>query len=65
MSDRPDAWEARHRAWRIERLAPSLQRLPERRDDFTTLGELPIDVLYGPWDLAPDGVTKCRRPAWK
>src|SRR3954469_23421446 len=50
MSERPDAWAERRRAWRVERLAPSLDRLPERRDGFATLGDLPIDGLYGPWD---------------
>ena len=41
MSDRPDAWGPRRRAWRIERLTPSLERLPERHERFTTLGDLP------------------------
>ena len=57
MSDRPDAWGPRRRAWRIERLAPSLQRLSERHERFATLGDLPVDGLYGPWDweAGPDG----------
>jgi methylmalonyl-CoA mutase N-terminal domain/subunit len=50
MSDRPDAWSERRRAWRIERLAPSLDRLPERRPRFSTMGDLPVEGLYGPWD---------------
>ena len=54
MSDRPDAWTERRRAWRIERHAPSLDRLPERLPRFSTLGDLPIEGLYGPWDLAGD-----------
>ena len=53
MSDRPDAWAERRQAWRIERLQPALARLPERRDRFVTLGDIPIDGLYGPWD--PEG----------
>ena len=60
MSDRPDAWAERRRAWRVERLAPSLERLPERRPRFSTLGDLPVEGLYGPWDWAgvePGGVT--------
>jgi methylmalonyl-CoA mutase N-terminal domain/subunit len=56
MSDRPD-WAERHRRWRVERLAPSLERLPERRERFATLGDLPVEGLYGPWDLAPDEET--------
>ncbi len=57
MSERPDAWADRRRRWREERLGPSLGRLPERRDHFDTLGDLPIECLYGPWDLegARDG----------
>ena len=52
MSDRPDAWGPRRQAWRIERHAPSLERLPERRPQFSTLGDIPVDGLYGPWDWA-------------
>src|SRR5450759_1396594 len=50
MSDRPDAWAERRHAWRIERLQPSLERLPERRDRFVTLGDIPVEGLYGPWN---------------
>ena len=53
MSDRPDAWAERRRAWRIDRLQPALDRLPERRAAFVTLGDIPVEGLYGPWDLAP------------
>ncbi len=51
MSDPNDAWPARRRAWQVERLTPSLERLAERRDQFATLGDLPVEGLYGPWDL--------------
>jgi methylmalonyl-CoA mutase N-terminal domain/subunit len=50
MSDRPDVWSERQRAWRIERLEPTTARLPERRDRFVTLGDIPVEGLYGPWD---------------
>ena len=50
MSDRPDAWAERRRAWQIERLEPATGRLPERRDRFVTLGDIPVEGLYGPWD---------------
>ena len=58
--DRPDsadAWAERHRRWRIDRLQPALDRLPERRERFSTMGDLPVERLYGPWDLeeAADG----------
>jgi methylmalonyl-CoA mutase N-terminal domain/subunit len=57
MSDPSDAWSQGRRTWRVERLDPALARLPERRPSFATLGDLPIERLYGPWDLeaAPDG----------
>jgi methylmalonyl-CoA mutase N-terminal domain/subunit len=32
--------------WRQDVLAPSLQRVPERRASFTTVSERPIEVLY-------------------
>ena len=63
MSDRPDAWGPRRSAWRIERLEPSLDRLPERREPFVTLGDLPVEGLYGPWDLERDGAGVASTPA--
>ena len=57
MSERPDPWSDRRGRWRVERLDPALARLPERRDGFVTLGDIPVERLYGPWDLdeAPGG----------
>jgi methylmalonyl-CoA mutase N-terminal domain/subunit len=57
MSERPHPWSDRRRRWRVERLDPSLDRLPERHDQFATMGDLPVERLYGPWDLeaAPEG----------
>ena len=57
MSERPDPWRDHRRRWRVERLDPTLDRLPERRDRFATMGDLPIERLYGPWELeaGPDG----------
>src|SRR4051812_11483238 len=56
MSDRPhDGWASDRRRWRIERLDPALGRLPERRASFVTLGDLPVEPLYGPWDLDGSG----------
>ncbi len=57
MSERLDPWTDRRRRWHVERLEPALARLPERRDRFTTMGDLPVEPLYGPWDLeaGPDG----------
>src|SRR4051794_20475851 len=56
MSDRPhDGWASDRRRWRIERLDPALGRLPERRASFVTLGDLPVEPLYGPWNLDGSG----------
>jgi methylmalonyl-CoA mutase, N-terminal domain len=50
-----DGWSERRRRWQIERLDPALARLPERREQFSTLGDLPVQGVYGPWDLADGG----------
>jgi methylmalonyl-CoA mutase N-terminal domain/subunit len=64
MSERPDPWAAGHRRWRVERLDPALERLPERRHRFATLGDLPVERLYGPWgdDGSPDGTARHGEP---
>jgi len=50
-------WETRRRAWKVERLDPALERSPERSSRFSTLSDVPIAGLYGPWDwrTGPDG----------
>jgi methylmalonyl-CoA mutase N-terminal domain/subunit len=54
MNDRtaPEASSERHARWRVERLTPALERAPERRSSFTTLGDIEIARLYGPWSWA-------------
>ncbi len=54
MTERPDPWNDRRQRWRVERLDPALARLPEWRDRFVTMGDLPVERLYGPWDLGGD-----------
>jgi methylmalonyl-CoA mutase N-terminal domain/subunit len=56
MSDRPD-WSERRRRWRVERLEPSLERAAERHSRFSTISDVGIERLYGPWDWVetPDG----------
>ncbi len=51
MSVPPDHWSTRRAAWRVERLDPARARSPERRDPFVTLGDIPLEPLYGPWSL--------------
>src|SRR3954454_5684447 len=53
MTDRSDVWAARLRAWQAERLGPALERAPERKRSFSTISDMPIEPLYGPWS-APD-----------
>jgi methylmalonyl-CoA mutase N-terminal domain/subunit len=50
MTQRSEGWVARRRAWEAERLNPSLQRTPERRSRFSTISDVEIRRLYGPWD---------------
>jgi methylmalonyl-CoA mutase N-terminal domain/subunit len=42
---------ARRRAWARDREAPALERAPERKPRFVTLGDMPVERLYGPWSL--------------
>jgi methylmalonyl-CoA mutase, N-terminal domain len=52
MTDRSAEWAARRRAWEKDRLGPALDRAPERRDRFSTIGDTTIERLYGPWSSA-------------
>ncbi len=53
MTDRSAGWAARRRAWEAGRLGSALERAPERRPRFSTISDMPIERLYGPWSL-PD-----------
>src|SRR6187431_2217846 len=53
MTDRSAEWAARRRAWESGRLGPALERAPERKPRFSTISDMPIERLYGPWS-APD-----------
>jgi methylmalonyl-CoA mutase N-terminal domain/subunit len=48
MTPRSD-WDARRRRWAGERLDPSVERAPERRPRFSTISDVEVDRLYGPW----------------
>ena len=43
-------WQARKRAWERERLDPARARAPERSTRFTTISDVEVARLYGPWD---------------
>jgi methylmalonyl-CoA mutase, N-terminal domain len=51
----PGRYEAARRRWAAEIEAPALAKSPERRSTFETLGGIPIDRLYGPDRVDPDG----------
>jgi methylmalonyl-CoA mutase N-terminal domain/subunit len=48
MTDRSNA-DARRQAWEAERLEPAVRRAAERRPRFSTISDVPIERLYGPW----------------
>jgi methylmalonyl-CoA mutase N-terminal domain/subunit len=52
MTDRPADWAARRQAWESERLGPVIDRAKERRSRFSTMGDILVERLYGPWSLA-------------
>ncbi|HYK92987.1 MAG TPA: methylmalonyl-CoA mutase family protein, partial [Thermoplasmata archaeon] len=43
-----------NRRWEAEVLGPALQKSPERRESFTTLGGIPVDRLYTPLSAPTD-----------
>jgi methylmalonyl-CoA mutase N-terminal domain/subunit len=53
MTDRSGDWAPRRRSWEKERLERAIDRAPERKDRFSTISDMPIERLYGPWSL-PD-----------
>jgi methylmalonyl-CoA mutase N-terminal domain/subunit len=46
-------WTARKRLWDSRRLAPALERAPERKPRFSTISDTAVDRLYGPWSWLP------------
>ena len=51
MSDEPNRlhWEERRRRWESERLAKALRAAAERRPRFSTISDVEVERLYGPW----------------
>src|SRR5664279_2559974 len=63
-------WQARKRAWEGERLDPARARSSERLPRFTTISDVEVARLYGPWDWTgpgpdadPGAATAGREPA--
>jgi methylmalonyl-CoA mutase N-terminal domain/subunit len=52
-----DDWDARRSAWTSERLEPTLRRTGERRARFSTISDVEVERLYGPWSwqTGPNG----------
>src|SRR4051812_47041956 len=48
-------WQRRREKWAAERLRPALDRAPERRRRFSTISDVDVDRLYGPWSGTADG----------
>jgi len=48
--------------WEAERLGPALRRAPERRPSFSTISDMPIERLYGPWSLPADAEARIGLP---
>jgi methylmalonyl-CoA mutase N-terminal domain/subunit len=55
MTDRRSAWER-------ERLQGALERAPERKPAFSTISDMPIERLYGPWSLGDDAEARIGLP---
>ncbi len=66
MTDRstskPSDVASRRAAWEAERRDPALGRAPERKARFSTISDMPIDGLYGPWSLAEDADSRIGLP---
>ena len=47
-------WARRKRMWEEARLEPALERAPERQPRFSTISDVEVDRLYGPWSTDQD-----------
>ena len=47
-------WSRRRRAWEEARLRPALDRAPERLPRFSTISDVEVERLYGPWSSDPE-----------
>ena len=63
MTDRSGEWAARRRAWETERLDPARERAPERKRSFSTISDMPIEPLYGPWSASEVDPLDAHRPS--
>jgi methylmalonyl-CoA mutase, N-terminal domain len=47
-------WARRKRMWEEARLEPALERAPERHPRFSTISDVEVERLYGPWSTDQD-----------
>ena len=52
----------RHEAWERDRLAPARRRAPERKGRFSTISDMQVEGLYGPWSLGPEAEARIGFP---
>ena len=67
MSERPTDRQTKPRTdrparWERDRLEPALGRAPERKPAFSTISDMPIERLYGPWSLQDDAEERIGLP---
>ncbi len=46
---------SRHETWSADHARPAGQPAAERRTRFSTMSDVEVDRLYGPWSLSPEG----------
>ena len=57
------SWSARRRAWEAARLGPALERPGERQARFSTISDVEVERLYGPWSAgAADPIDRISFP---
>src|SRR5207253_8268264 len=47
-------WQRRRDKWASERAKSALDGAPERRRRFSTISDVEVDRLYGPWSWSPE-----------
>ena len=47
-------WQRQRERWAGERAKPALDRAPERKNRFSTISDVEVGRLYGPWSLSSD-----------
>src|SRR5437868_4391369 len=56
-------WQRRREAWAAARARPALERSPERRQHFSTISDVEVGRLYGPWSWTAEDRRGANEPA--